>query len=48
MKIRKTNYNTKRQNALRVRLAAFDKKIAEHQKKLAEIMSNPYYNNINK
>jgi hypothetical protein len=48
MKIRKTNYKTKRQNALKVRLESFDKKIAEHQKKLAEIMSNPYYNNITK
>jgi uncharacterized protein YeeX (DUF496 family) len=47
MKIRKINYKTKRQNALKVRLEAFDKKIADHQKRLAEIMNNPYYNNIN-
>jgi hypothetical protein len=47
MKIRKINYKTNRQNALKVRLEAFEKKIADHQKKLAEIMGNPYYNNIN-
>lgn len=47
MKIRKINYNTKRKNALKDRLSAFEKKIAQHEKRLAEVMSNPYYQNIN-
>jgi hypothetical protein len=47
MKIRKINRKTKRQNPLKAQIANFEKRIAEHQKKLAEIMSNPYYNNIN-
>jgi|APCry1669190691_1035309.scaffolds.fasta_scaffold00209_4 hypothetical protein len=48
MKVRTINYKTKKKNALRDSLDAFEKKIAEHQKKLAEITSSPYYSNINK
>ena len=45
MKIKKINYNTKKKNLFRDRLEAFEKIIAEHEKKLAEVMRNPYYQN---